>query len=400
MDALQRTSEWILPNEVFERDKAPLLRRTLSLRGLMPFVGMTTPVNLVPSRFIGLFSSSLDWRGMVRRVVARSVQDVVHETLRVERLSLREEKKRPWSLKTRKPLRGIIDRVEPTFRERMGIALDAATELSKEIGPPWETSERGRPQTFDPVKLVAALMVKGRLSFSKLSSELRNIRFDATLNGSGMCPSPSHLHHVFDSKVDRSWLQKAVEKLDTMVCLLYGPLGGNMDTFVIDGSSATCDNLEERDISFRMLLLREYESYTALTRIWTNTVRGVVEATNKVSPFLDMIPNGSTLLADPEFDVDVNYWEAMNKGIRLHVKQKNTSARKPGRKMGRRLFDQTEYRRRKLGERYFGNIEVRGIGCPYRKEHNRLKGLLLTACEHNTIAWFKGRAWCGQFILS
>ncbi len=49
----------------------------------------------------------------------------------------------------------------------------------------------------------------------------------------------------------------------------------------------------------------------------------------------------------------------------LQVKQKKGDARKSIRKIARIRFDKKKYRKRKLGEKPFGNIEVRRIKCYY-----------------------------------
>jgi len=72
--------------------------------------------------------------------------------------------------------------------------------------------------------------------------------------------------------------------------------------------------------------------------------------------------------------------------------------RKPFRREFRKTFDGKEYRKRKLGERCFGNIEIRGVKCYYKKRGSRLKGAILIACEHNIIQYFKNKAWCNLFV--
>ena len=68
------------------------------------------------------------------------------------------------------------------------------------------------------------------------------------------------------------------------------------------------------------------------------------------------------------------------------------------RKAAREDFDEKKYRRRKLGERPFGNIEVRRSKCYYKTPESRLKGAILIACNHNIIAYFKNKAWCDLFV--
>ena len=108
----------------------------------------------------------------------------MQEIAREERYSLRNEKKQPWSIKTRRPFRGKIDRIEITFRE----SIELAEKVAKELGPPFELSRRGRPQEYDPIKLAAAMLVKGMRSFTDLSTDLKNIEYDMTFKGDGKYP--------------------------------------------------------------------------------------------------------------------------------------------------------------------------------------------------------------------
>jgi hypothetical protein len=55
--------------------------------------------------------------------------------------------------------------------------------------------------------------------------------------------------------------------------------------------------------------------------------------------------------------------------------------RKSRRKVARLRFDKKKYRRRKLGERPFGNIEVRRSKCYYKKPENK--------SLHNRFSIFK-----------
>lgn len=83
----------------------------------------------------------------------------------------------------------------------------------------------------------------------------------------------------------------------------------------------------------------------------------------KIWLFISFIPHYSEVIGDPDFDVEENYRIASLYKINLQVKQKrniNRRCRKPFRKKFGVKFDREEYRKRKLGERCFGNIELRG----------------------------------------
>jgi len=249
---------------------------------------------------------------------------------------------------------------------------------------------------MDPVKLAAALLVKGRASFNDLQAELRNLGYDATIEGAGKTPCPSELHYAF-SKINPRWLEVALARLDERSTGWLKKFEEPLDLFTVDGSTLPGERLEERIIVMERRLVRQIYSYTALTRLPANTVRGLVGHTNKVASFIPLLAPGSRLLADPEFDVEDNYRRARWHGIDLQVRQKKGDARKSFRRRARRGFSPWKYRRRKLGERFFGNVEVRGCRCYYRKEEHMYKGALLIGCDHNLRAYFRSKAWSEQF---
>jgi hypothetical protein len=146
-------------------------------------------------------------------------------------------------------------------------------------------------------------------------------------------------------------------------------------------------------------LVREIQPFFTLTRIHTNSIRHIEEATNKINNCIMHTPQRSMILLDREFDVDENYWAGIDNNIELHIRQKDTGRiRLPGRKKGKQTFDRKKYGKRKLGERPFGNIEKRRVKCYYRSDESRLKGCLIIGIEHNIIEWYKARAWCDLFV--
>lgn len=59
-------------------------------------------------------------------------------------------------------------------------------------------------------------------------------------------------------------------------------------------------------------------------------------------------------------------------------------------------MNKDRYRRRKLGERPFGNAEKRSLKCYYRKDKE--KGMKLYFCAHNNLAYFSNEKWCNLFV--
>jgi len=71
----------------------------------------------------------------------KTVNFVINNILREEKYMLRREKRRPWAMKTRRPFRGYIDKVEMTFEDK----LKLAEEVAEKIELPLKKSKNGRP---------------------------------------------------------------------------------------------------------------------------------------------------------------------------------------------------------------------------------------------------------------
>lgn len=378
--------------------KAFIVSRRLTLREALPIADPLSPGYLVPREFIGFFRAGLSPEEVLSMVIERAERQIINAVYQEERCSLREERKRPWSRKTRRPFRGRMDKENPTFLERLRLAEEVAREVTAKVGPPWRRAWTGRPPVYDPVKLGAALLVKEDASFNDLAVELRNIGYDATKGGAGATPCASRLHYAF-SKISPGWLREALSCLDMRSAAALEKFGERLGLFVLDGSCLTGERMTERVFALKRRLVRQVYPYTALVRLPTNTVRGMARHTNRLKPFTPLLMRGDLLLADPEFDVEENYCLAGQMGIELQVKQKSYEGggRRSFRKRARRGFDRRKYGMRKLGERFFANVEVRRYRCHYRKGEHQYKGALLMGCEHNIRAYFRNKAWSELF---
>jgi hypothetical protein len=173
-------------------------------------------------------------------------------------------------MKTRRPFREVIDKVEITFSKM----LNLAEHVAKELKSPLKVSKRGRPVIYDRIKLSAAIRVKGMRSFVNLSAELSNVRYDMTLNGREQYPSSSELHNIF-TQIPVEWMEEALQRLDDLSKEEFSKFEEHLDTFVIDGSALSGDTLVERDVLTKIRLIRDYFQYQALVRIATNTIRSI-----------------------------------------------------------------------------------------------------------------------------
>ncbi len=370
-----------------------LVNKILSVREWLPLMGITIPLTLIPGNIVAPIKEELPIEEAIELIVGRTTDSIAQEIIREERYSLRNEKKQPWSIKTRRPFRGKIDKVEITFRE----SIELAEKVAYELGSPIKMSNRGRPPVYDRVKLAAAVLVKGMRSFVDLCTDLKNINYDMTVNGCKKYPCSSELHTIFQ-KISKEWLDLALQRFDESSVEKFFKFCEPLDVFVVDGSALTGETLVEREVLTKTRLIRDYFEYQATIRTTTNTIRCVNYHSNKIADIIPFLPEGSIVLADAEFDVAENYSNAKAVHMDLQVKQRKGDARKSIRKIARLHFDKKKYRKRKLGERPFGNIEVRRSKCYYKKNENKLKGAILIACDHNITAYFNNKAWCGLFV--
>ena len=145
---------------------------------------ITIPATLIPGNILAAIKEELSIKDAVELIVERVTDSLIQEIVREERYSLRNEKKRPWSIKTRRLFRGKIDKVQITFRK----SIELAEKVARELGLPVEISGRGRPPVYDRVKLAASILVKGMRSFADLSTDIENIQYDMTVDGSKEYP--------------------------------------------------------------------------------------------------------------------------------------------------------------------------------------------------------------------
>ena len=213
----------------------------------------------------------------------------------------------------------------------------------------------------------------------------------------GCTPCDSELHYVY-SQIPEEWLDKSLEVLDDKVAALYAKFDAFLNEFAIDGTGIPCDSLMERDVAMKKRLVKETEDITILTRLITNTVRAVMAHTNKISALSTSLESGSIIYGDPEFDVKANYLDAEERKLDVLVKPKDVEARGALRRsyIEKYTRNKDRYRRRRLGERPFGNAEKRSLKCYYRK--NKEKGMKLYFCAHDILAYFSSKKWCELFV--
>jgi len=127
-----------------------VVNKILRTREAIALMNNNLPYNLLPKEFMGIFVINKTFDEIIKIVSEKTVNSVVNETLREEKYMLRAEKKRPWAMKTRRPFRGCIDKVEITFGDK----LKLAEEVAEKVELPLEENKKGRPPLYDIKKFL------------------------------------------------------------------------------------------------------------------------------------------------------------------------------------------------------------------------------------------------------
>ncbi|BBE42435.1 hypothetical protein [Conexivisphaera calida] len=365
----------------------------LSAGQAIAFVTSLQPLSTVPSSFMALCNMDMGFEEALDEIIAREGERIADDIAYRERSLLRGERRRPWDRHTRGPFRGILGGEGVPLGERLALAERVVGAL----GVPDALRERGRGRRrkFSAGKLIAAVLAKGNLSFVDLAAELREMGYDATVDGSRASPSKSTLFKAF-AMLPREYLEEALRALDDMTAELYGGFGEDMNVFAGDNSAVPCDDMVVRNVKGRgAVLMRDTFDFYALVRLPTNTIRLITEHRNLILRTVQVIPRGSTLLLDAEFDAEMNYWLAHRMGIQVMINPRG----RPRWFVGTFLrFEGRVYGRRKLVERTFGNITKRRTVSYFRSFQGRIKGIMLAGILHNMISYYRSVKWTGLFL--
>ena len=126
------------------------LNKILHTREAIALMNNNLPYNLIPKKFMGIFVINKTFDEVIKIASEKAVNFVINNILREEKYMLRAEKRRPWAMKTRRPFRGCIDKIEITFKDKIKLAEGVA----KEIDLPLKKSKNGRPPFYDIKKFL------------------------------------------------------------------------------------------------------------------------------------------------------------------------------------------------------------------------------------------------------
>jgi len=242
-------------------EKRPLfiINKILNSRETISILTNFLPNTSVPGKFLALCTLKTSFDDLVEIICKKEEGKVINEAIQEERALLRSEKKRPWGKRTRRPFRGIIDSVKPTFKEK----LELSKKVVEQLGLPElhkKRTNRGRKPVYDLNRTIPIILAKGDLSFEDLSDELKNINYDATIKGSCSSPRHTYLHDIF-KEIPEEYFKSALQLLDDMIKELYSKFDENMNVFVGDNSALTCETLTERIIALEQRLVREIQPF-------------------------------------------------------------------------------------------------------------------------------------------
>lgn len=115
-------------------EKRPLfiVNKILNQKKTLSILTSFIPGTLAPSKFIALSKLKLPFEDTVKEICREEEDRIIDQFVNEERALLRDEKKRPWGNRTRRPFRGIIDTVKPTFNE----ILELAGKVVEKLGMP------------------------------------------------------------------------------------------------------------------------------------------------------------------------------------------------------------------------------------------------------------------------
>lgn len=356
---------------------------------------------------------------VIDSIVRDCVETLVHQFARAEREELRarrkaQKKKGNWGLVKRAvPLyHAIYDQARgTTFPEYFQVVLAVVRELPL----PWPSSPQGRPSKYDRHKLLAPILIKhlGPWSYRALVTQLAQAGLDLRQIPRGPLEFPhySYLAKLPEgARLSEAYLAQAVEHLEAKVYSLYcRSFGGSKDHwFTTDSTADPCGQYQVRERAMKKFLRRETITYSLACRLVTNTIVTMefpqtgVKSRCDLQDSLEPLPEGATVLADREYDVEYNHQQAKKRQVDFHCPSKRYRG-KPFRGWYRRQtrlrFDPKKYRWRKLGERPFGNFVTRGVDQNrYRLEATRRRGVWLNAFAHNLLAYFMELWWGRSFL--
>lgn len=106
-----------------------ILNKILNQKEIFSVLTNLLSGTLIPSSFIALGKLQMTFEEFVEEICTREEIRIIGEFVNEERDLLRDERKRRWGYRTRRPFRGIIDTIKPTFTEILNLAGEVVEKL-------------------------------------------------------------------------------------------------------------------------------------------------------------------------------------------------------------------------------------------------------------------------------
>ena len=301
--------------------------------------------------FIVLVKAPLNYDQALEGAIAVTAEHVIREAARREREAKKSPRKKSWGAKTRNPFRHYLE-YKPSFHEAYEMALAVACSVFTMLGGPVKPrlSGVGRHNTYDPVKVFAALLVKKLfdLSFGELSRALRQNSVNLSL-GKESYPSASTLYRYY-IKTPLLCYQLAVMVLWLRAYSRFAAKFYKGLVVAVDSSYVSLDLYVERLQKGVERLFRAKYKFYVCSWLKFNMIVFLCFSKDELNGFLSMMPGG-VLLGDGEFS-DRKFLFRLRSKFLISVRVRF----RPW--IGARFAPL--YRLRKLVERVFGCFERRG----------------------------------------
>jgi|GEM_PF-2398931 len=292
-------------------------------------------------------------------------------------------KKARWALKTRSYFRGYAD--EPDVEDLWLCAVAVARIVAECV----DIGIGGR--VHDPALLLAALMLKYAykpLSFRELAKLLRRHGLSTGVRGEAYA-SKSTLHRAFHG-VKPEAINLAIALLYLLIhafwCYRLGGAVGHIQLYAADTFYVVLDGYATRIVKGVEKDVKEAVRATALVWVPESCVVAVVSSAKAASGWVELLPRGSLLTGDGEFDCRELLLACLANGVKVAI---------PGAASHRPVglgVDMSKYWVRKLCEKVFGAAERRASTLRFRSAKAGGKAVLLVLAGHNLLRlWVSGR---------
>lgn len=279
---------------------------------------------------------------LCHRIVEKTVQALCGHFHRDELNQLRPTKRQSWSsIKRKAPFYDAIR--DLASKTSLLDYLHLAEWGVRDQGLPWRPNPegRGRPVTYDPIKLTALLLLKDLVpgGFRGLAQRVREAGYDARLapqeSQQAKPPSFGHLRKILAQKLPEVYLTACITKLDQWCAARHTAVFGDhfRHLFGSDSTRSPTTQMEVREVAMQPRLCTKTVGYNLAVRLVTNSIYAVQvpeegKATCDIRDLLAQLPEGAIVVQDREYDIEYDHEAANKAGLDYQTKWKTYGKRK------------------------------------------------------------------------